>query len=371
MKRTDDEHEKFAASIMAKHKHSDRELAAQQKDPEKTFDALFPLVPAQGLTVKQMEALEEKLLFVSNVAVVNAQPDSVNKAEVSNSDRLTDHDKEEKYRMDLVIEAENRQGARERFEQLKGLKEKLAKRNMKVGGVIGMGSMGVAYELETLDGKKVPSAILRIDPKETVGQVDNPASAKILFHEENGYYSASIVAKAEAIDTSKMTMEERYAKVQESLSVFNAVKTGQKRWDDDIRKDVKLPDITHIDYLKDLASGQFMKMPGVDVWQLTDISSVHNEPLKESVRDKHSGEMVGGHGLQNIDEFIRNYDQPESIRTAVAPPELVANMRKQVDALNDRVTKEIKAVGIDITPPTVQTDATATGVGQEKKNARA
>jgi hypothetical protein len=186
----------------------------------------------------------------------------------------------------------------------------LAERNIKPGAYIGSGNMGIAYQLETLDGQTIDSAIIRIDPAGIIGKSDNPLAIEQVFQERSNDFAATIVPRA---SEKEFTAEE----LSTTLASFNA--SGE------------------LDKLTDLTKGQFMAVEGINAPVLADISSLLPEGLKN----------WGG----TVDNFCTSKDinlDSEAVRVNCLRPEAYMELKTQKEAVGDKVRAELSAKGIDI-----------------------
>lgn|GEM_PF-6202068 len=297
-------------------------------DKPHSYTDLFPLTVAQSLPLAERQALEEKLAN-GRTAVI----ESVN------------------YPTGRLKIAERRAGARQKFNALAGLKAQLTSRNIQVGGVLGIGALGVVYELENLEGQKIESAVIRLDPTNVIATLDNPAAIKPVFQESVVDFTATIIPKGRPLDAA-MPDTEKCDLVDKSLAVFNAVKRSEYRHDPEFAAG-KLPHVTDLDFLKDLGPQQFMMVPGIELPQLADLSSMNKEPVTPK-----------NIMLQSADTYIEAYKRPASVRTDVAPAAVVERMQEQREAVDKKVKADIDAAYINIdSVPVIQSEATGRDVG--------
>ncbi len=189
------------------------------------------------------------------------------------------------------------------------LKAKLDSRNIRLGDIIGIGSMGgVTYEvLDT--GGKLMNVVLRVDPTDLVTTLEPPSPARIrpVLKETAGYFSASIVPKAKRVQFSKEEFEK-------SLAVINT--DG------------------HLGHLHDLTPEQFMKIEGINVAVLTDLSCVSAD-----------GNPLNGTGT--LEEFISKMGMDAaSVQSTRIPLAEMTELREGQEAIHTKAVKELEAAGV-------------------------
>ena len=215
-------------------------------------------------------------------------------------------------------------------DDLKSLKLKLDDRNIRLGDVIGVGSAGgITYNLLDKQGGVIKSAVLRIDPVNMVTNLEppNPARIRLVLREGNDSFAASIVPRAQrAVFTNDEFMK--------SLAVINA--------------DHQLA------HVRDLEKGQFMKIPGISVPVLTDLSSISAD-----------ANALKGFGTQ-VDGFLNILKKDRKTLDAMKiPPEEMAQLRSAQESIHNAAVQELTAAGINLEAvPTKQDGVTLTPVEQ-------
>lgn len=221
-------------------------------------------------------------------------------------------------------------------DDLKALKAQLDVRNVRIGEVIGAGDMGgITYNLLDAKGEVIPSVVMRIDPAEMVTPLDvaNPGAIRPIHREEAGYYAATIVPRAKPLSHGFATKEEAL----ETLAVMNV--------------DGLFP------HMKDLGLHQFMKIPGIDVPVLTDLSCV-------------SREANTNQGMGTVDTFVEMLGADKNeVKAKKASPETMAKLRAAQDAIHERALGELKAAGVDIEPVPVRQSGAKLDALEEKHRA--
>ena len=207
-------------------------------------------------------------------------------------------------------------------------------KHIKLGNIIGIGTKGgITYELLDQNGELIKSAVLRIDWDAAVPALEQPNPARIqpILKCVGGDFAATIVPRAKH---AEFTNEE----IIKTFAVIDASK--------------QLP------YLHDLEAAQFMKIEGISVPVLTDLSSVGLYP------EKYKGQ---------VETFLERKGTNVKSLQVIAPQEMVA-LHKAQQFVHDNAVAELKAAGVDIEPvPTKQQVDTLTrvdGRGQEVGAAR-
>lgn len=251
--------------------------------------------------------------------------------------------------------------AEENLGYLKQIGAELASRDMKVGGVIGAGSIGIIYELLDKQGKIIENSVLRIDPREAICKFDDAyraseplAALPILFQAEAGQpltgdpvkdkdiaekgYRATIVPR---VDDRLLTPEA----VEKSLSVYNAQgKLGR---------------------LKDLKMDQFMAGKGVDIPLLGDMGSLKPQPDEEHrEKDDRKGKIgviqfAKKEGL-NANRIIKDKASGEEMDT----------LRTQKKALEKAALDELRADGVNVEMAPSRQSVTSVEPGVERRKER-
>jgi len=196
----------------------------------------------------------------------------------------------------------------------------LASRNMKPGKFVGGGRIGVAFELETLDGKKIDSALIRFDPENAIHSLDSVMAIDPVVQFKNETFKATIVPRGDP--SQEPTKEE----IKTTLEIFNAEGA--------------------LLHLQDMKPDQFMKVPGIEGAVLTDMGSVRPIAYEE-------GQVVGQGGVRELSEKLGlDYEQ---IKTTKASPELVEERRAQKEAVSAAIKKELVDKGVNLEDvPTIQ-----------------
>lgn len=190
------------------------------------------------------------------------------------------------------------------------LLEQLKQRNIKPGAFIAAGGMGAVYELESCDGKKIDSAVIRFDPTNVLGHSDNPLALEHCFSESNEIYTATIVPRAVHRDYNA-------ADIEKSFRVFSADK--------------------EIERMTDLEKKQFMEVPGISLPVLCDISSI-------TERGSNQQKVMG-----NAEGFCQRQDMDyqDIIATPVSQEEY-DRLKAQKQQVGEKVHAEIKEKGLII-----------------------
>jgi hypothetical protein len=195
-------------------------------------------------------------------------------------------------------------------DDFKALLALLAERNMKPGKFLGAGSVGVAYELETLDGKKLDSAVIRFDPEGAVGRVDTAATIEQIATVTSENFSATIVPKAQKWELDK-------DELKQSLAILNAEGAFPK--------------------LTDMKPDQFMKVPGIDVPVMTDLTSMRQE-----------GRSDWGGSIEELCDRREVQIDAKEVMAAKASPDVVEKIRGQKEQVGKAVRAELAEKGINI-----------------------
>lgn len=271
------------------------------------FGDVFPLVVASSITDKvKRRYIEDRMNSTSAVTIADPM-------------MTIDEDK-----------------AKEHLKYLKVLKADLESRNLKVGGVVGAGSMGIIFELKDSHDEVIKNSVLRIDPRECIGKLDDEHRAceplavlPMLFQAEAGRplgghdeqpgdkevgYRATIVPR---LTDPMLDMND----IKKTLAVFNA-EGNLKR-------------------LKDLNTEQFMKAKGVDIPLLGDLGSISE---RSETRNHVKAFADTTAGLE--------YGEIEARK---ATPEEMRTLKMQKEAFVLRAINELRADGVNLDPvPTQQ-----------------
>lgn len=229
-------------------------------------------------------------------------------------------------------------------DDLKALKAQLDSRNIKLGKLIGAGALALVFELEDHKGKRIESAVIRIDPTDMTSTIDSPASIKPVFQEVAGSYTASIVPRA--VSSSKA---EDLKEIDKTLAVFN---TGEKM----AIVDGKEQTLSQLKFLTDLSPGQFMELPGMPIPVLADFSSMSSTPISKD------GPRLGA----NIENYMENYKRDPKDILPISKKAMM-ELKKAQDEIDANVRKEIKKTEINIEPvPSIQKQLRGMHMGQEQ-----
>lgn len=207
-------------------------------------------------------------------------------------------------------------------EDLKEIKQKLAAHNMRPGKFIGVGNVGVVFQLETADGRPIKSAVLRIDPQGMIGSSDTRGALRPLFQTKGFFYAASVMPKAEKIPGGP-TMEH----LKRTLAVINS--------DDHLQhlSDIELSQLMYLHR----PNGELMRyLDGTPAALIIDLNAVKRESKDTQ-------------GLGNIASFIEvnHLNHDEIMNTKAAPKEIVSLQRQQSE-IYAHAMKELHAVGVDV-----------------------
>ncbi len=207
-------------------------------------------------------------------------------------------------------------------EDLLEIKQKLAARNMRPGKFIGVGNVGVVFQLETTGGKPIKNAVLRIDPQEMLGHSDTCGALRPLYQTKGFFYAASVVPKAEKIPGGP-TMDH----LKKTLAVINAE--------------------DHLEHVSDLELSQLMHLRRPD-GQLVQYQDGTPAAIIVDINAVNCDSHVN-HALGNIASFAQAKGlDPDTIKKTKVSKEEIDYLRQQQLVVNCFATQELHAAGINL-----------------------
>lgn len=208
-------------------------------------------------------------------------------------------------------------------DDLKLLIEKLEKRHIHLGKLVGSGSLGLVFEIKNSADKEavaISNAVLRIDPKDSVGFIKNPLAIQPILHLRNDELGEKSVFSATILPRAKMTS---ITHGQTATTLRSFATRGQ------------------LDLLGDLKPDQFGWIDGVKYPVLVDISSMSSTP--EQKKNKGSMGDVEHYIAMEPHSFSNLYEN-------VPVGDMKAN-QKAYDINHERVLLELRRHGMDISSP--------------------
>lgn len=197
----------------------------------------------------------------------------------------------------------------------------LADKGIKVGKFIGAGTTAVVFELENKDGKKIPSAVLRIESKVFAGNSTHPFVLQPVASYESDEHVAHIMPRAEQItETSDITA------TLKTIAALKAEGELEKAWD--------------------LKPGALMRVMNFDGHY---INYSDGTPVSIIADSNAVGSATIGDDVNINSVLARAFDVPESnIVNAVLGETEIQHVQSQMQALYDDVKAEVQRKGIII-----------------------
>jgi hypothetical protein len=182
-----------------------------------------------------------------------------------------------------------------------------------LGKLIGEGVIAQIYQLKDKTGRVIPSAVIRIEPESSGGEVQSPAVIPVLAKFKSKNFESAIVPYAEE---GGYTSED----IKKTLAVLNSAGLlGHIA-------DLTANDVNH----------QFMKLPGIDVPVLVDLNAISNE--------------AGGlKGMGGVAQFAEKHQfslaEIEASKASHADMVLLNRARQN---LIDSVRRDLESAGITL-----------------------
>lgn len=199
------------------------------------------------------------------------------------------------------------------------LEASLTEKGIKVGDFIGAGGTAIIFELENKDGKKIESAVLRIEAKGISGNSKHPFVLQPITSVESADHVAHIMPRAEKLESAPSS---RAAAL--TLAALNSNGVLPQAWD--LRPDALMQ----------------LRKPGGELVRYSD-----NTPVLIVADSNAVGSIAQDTERDHIATIARAFNlDAEKVRKNKLKHEVVDAVAIQMDEVYSNVRKDIKDAGI-------------------------
>lgn len=207
------------------------------------------------------------------------------------------------------------------IDDLEKIKTKLAEKNIRLGKFIGAGTTALVFDVETTTGKKVPSAVIRLEQSASYENSDHSFITQPLGGVKEKRYTALIFAKGEL--PKETPAQEEYKRL---LAALNTDGTLEKAGD-----------------LQPSAAMRMRKNNG-------DFVSYRDGHPALIITDTNAVGLVAQRELgEDIKSIARQFglsDNVDEIKTTKLDEAELTHVKKQMDQVNKDVAEDLKRAGV-------------------------
>lgn len=197
----------------------------------------------------------------------------------------------------------------------------LAEKGISIGEFVGAGSTAVIFDLHNAQGKKIDSAVLRIEDKGIAGNSKHPFVLQPVASYYNGELVAHIMPRAEKLSATPSKRSEAL-----TIAALNADGVLQEAWD------LKPDALMH------------MKKPDGSLVLYSD-----KKPVLVVADSNAVGAVVQNDDMDFASTIARAFDLPEkNVREFKLKRQEIDAVAAQMDDIYSSVRKDIKNAGINV-----------------------